>query len=515
MRTLMTGLAFPESPRWHDGRLWVSDWGAQEIVALDIEGTREVVVRVPFPSIPMCIDFLHDGRLLLVSPSEGLLRRREPDGSLETHADLSGLARTWNEVVLDGRGNAYVNGGPFDGPGIVALVAAKGRTFAPRPAEEHVVVENFCEPIFTRAERDAVLRVAADIRGTPPRRAASPHLLSGLVECTCGTKMYRVHNYVTTKRGRYRVTYYRCRRASSKGTCAAKLVPAAVVERAVIDELRRLGLDSERVTALAGDAQATFEAVLQPLLERRGQMARDLECVTRRLDSLLELAEDRLVSKQEFAARKARLEAERTALEGDLAATEGEIEARTETFIDAGATARGLRRLGEVFDELGDVRDRRHLLATCSPPASTGSWCGGARSSCASPPSRCSRCTATARTVPMGQPTGGGKFPEWLILRPKNAPKVGPKTAENGPKRRAGPAPPDRKSMMVGAVRLRLWSFARKSPSTRRRTFVVGHRGTCARARQHSPWAAGPAPAASTGRRRPRWGSSPDRLSPW
>ncbi len=50
MRTLMTGLKFGESPRWRDGRFWVSDWVAHEIFAVDLEGRSEVVVREPpFP----------------------------------------------------------------------------------------------------------------------------------------------------------------------------------------------------------------------------------------------------------------------------------------------------------------------------------------------------------------------------------------------------------------------------------------------------------------------------------
>ena len=124
---LMTGIAFGESPRWHDGRLWFSDWGTQEVVAVDPEGRSEVIARVP--SSPFSIDWLRDGRLLIVSGPEGVLLRREPDGSLITHVDLSGLSdHPWNEIVVDGRGNAYVNnigfdfsGGEFE-PGTVALL---------------------------------------------------------------------------------------------------------------------------------------------------------------------------------------------------------------------------------------------------------------------------------------------------------------------------------------------------------------------------------------------------------
>lgn len=132
-QVLMTGIAFGESPRWHDGRLWFSDWVAHEVVAVDLDGRSEVVVRVDFPSIPMCIDWLPDGRLLIVSPSDGRLMRRELDGSLVPHADLSDVARGFNEIVVDGRGNIYVNGGGFDlmagaefAPGIIALVGADG-----------------------------------------------------------------------------------------------------------------------------------------------------------------------------------------------------------------------------------------------------------------------------------------------------------------------------------------------------------------------------------------------------
>ena len=81
----------------------------------------------------------------------------------------------------------------------------KGKMAVPRPAEDHVVVVDLCEPIFSRHEMEELRRVASDIEGKPPRGVTSPHLLSGLVECTCGTKMYGIHSYVTTKRGRYRV----------------------------------------------------------------------------------------------------------------------------------------------------------------------------------------------------------------------------------------------------------------------------------------------------------------------
>jgi hypothetical protein len=83
----MEGIVFGESPRWHDGRLWFSDWGAHQVIALDMSGGHEVMAAVD--SFPMCIDFLPDGRLLVVDSAQRRLLLREPDGLLVPQADLS------------------------------------------------------------------------------------------------------------------------------------------------------------------------------------------------------------------------------------------------------------------------------------------------------------------------------------------------------------------------------------------------------------------------------------------
>ena len=128
-RVLVTGRGLVEAPRWHDGRLYFSDWTAGEVVAVDAAGRGEVVARVQ--SLPLCSAWLPDGRLLIVSSADGLLLRREPDGSLLTHANLAGPG--WNDIVVDGRGNAYVNTVGFDmrtgqavRPGHVVLATAEG-----------------------------------------------------------------------------------------------------------------------------------------------------------------------------------------------------------------------------------------------------------------------------------------------------------------------------------------------------------------------------------------------------
>ena len=131
-RVLLNGLGFGESPRWHDGRLWVCNWGAGAVIAVDPGGRSEVMLTVP-TTIPFSIDWDLEGRLLVVSGREGLLLRQEAGGALTTFADLTGLSGGCNEIVVDGRGSAYVNGSRFDpatpgapAPGVIVQVTPDG-----------------------------------------------------------------------------------------------------------------------------------------------------------------------------------------------------------------------------------------------------------------------------------------------------------------------------------------------------------------------------------------------------
>jgi sugar lactone lactonase YvrE len=128
-RTVLADLVLVESPRWHDDRLVFSDWGTGEIVALDADGVRRVLGRVS-GGMPFCLDRLPDGRLLAVA--QQALVTVGADGTLTPYAELAGLsAYAWNDIVVDGRGRAYVNnidhefGGEF-APGFVALASPDG-----------------------------------------------------------------------------------------------------------------------------------------------------------------------------------------------------------------------------------------------------------------------------------------------------------------------------------------------------------------------------------------------------
>jgi sugar lactone lactonase YvrE len=107
------------------------DFRTGEIVAVDLDGNSEVTGHGP-AGLGWAIDWLPDGRLLVTGKE---LLRREPDGSMVRHADLSELADFWNEIVVDGRGNIYLNSIRFQflagqppTSGIIALVTPDGKT---------------------------------------------------------------------------------------------------------------------------------------------------------------------------------------------------------------------------------------------------------------------------------------------------------------------------------------------------------------------------------------------------
>ncbi len=112
-RVVTDGLGFPESTRWHQGRAWLCNWGTGEVLAVSDDGEREVIACLAPQTIPLSIDWLPDGRMLIVDGPQGRLLRQEPGGRLDTVADLTGVGRPpFNEIVVGAAGNAYVNGGP-------------------------------------------------------------------------------------------------------------------------------------------------------------------------------------------------------------------------------------------------------------------------------------------------------------------------------------------------------------------------------------------------------------------
>ena len=112
LEVVREGLVFPEGPRWHEGRLWLSDMHDHRVLTLGPDGDEETVAEVP--GCPSGLGWLPDGRLLVVSMEDRRVLRLEPGGLVE-HADLSGLASFHcNDMVVDAGGRAFVGNFGFD-----------------------------------------------------------------------------------------------------------------------------------------------------------------------------------------------------------------------------------------------------------------------------------------------------------------------------------------------------------------------------------------------------------------
>ena len=148
---LIDGLSFTECPRWRDGRLYVSDFYTHRVLAVAMNGTTETVAHVS--QQPSGLGFLPDGRMLIVSMRDRKVLRREFDGSLIEHADLSGLAPGYlNDMLVNHDGQAWVGNFGFD-------------LMGGAPA---------CSTVLICVEPDGSARVVAEGLGFPNGMALTP-----------------------------------------------------------------------------------------------------------------------------------------------------------------------------------------------------------------------------------------------------------------------------------------------------------------------------------------------------
>jgi len=109
---LIEGLTFTEGPRWHDGRLYFSDFFTHRVLAVDTKGNLETIVETP--QQPSGLGWSPDGSMLIVSMNDQKLLSFS-NGELSEVADLSQLATHFcNDMVVDKKGNAYVGNFGFD-----------------------------------------------------------------------------------------------------------------------------------------------------------------------------------------------------------------------------------------------------------------------------------------------------------------------------------------------------------------------------------------------------------------
>ena len=116
-----TGIQMGESPRWHDGRFWMCDWLAGEVLVFSPTGEREVRARVE--GLPFSIDWLPDGRLVTTT-----------NAGVVTGSELAPYGPPgvpFNEIVVDAAGRCWVDmpgSMPWEEPrpGVVSVIDPDG-----------------------------------------------------------------------------------------------------------------------------------------------------------------------------------------------------------------------------------------------------------------------------------------------------------------------------------------------------------------------------------------------------
>jgi sugar lactone lactonase YvrE len=162
LERFVKGLAFPESPRWHEGRLWFSDFYERRVLRVGEDGRVETVCEVP--GQPSGLGWLPDGRLLVVSMNDRRLLRLD-GGVLVAVADLSRFAGgPCNDMLVDGHGRAYIGNFGFDLQGR-APFAATGLVLVTPDGAARVVAPDMHFPNGTVLTPDGRTLIVAESYG--------------------------------------------------------------------------------------------------------------------------------------------------------------------------------------------------------------------------------------------------------------------------------------------------------------------------------------------------------------
>ena len=158
-RLVADGIHFAEGPRWHEGRLWFSDFYAHCIYSVSEEGgDMRVEVQLDGEEQSSGLGWMPDGSLLFVKMQAQEVWRRWPDGRLTLHADLSAIATFWcNDMVVDAEGRAYVGNFGFD---LDAELSARG--------PESVLADHPTTPLALIGADGSVRKAAGDERFSFP-----------------------------------------------------------------------------------------------------------------------------------------------------------------------------------------------------------------------------------------------------------------------------------------------------------------------------------------------------------
>ena len=160
-RVLTEGIYFGEGPRWHEGRLWFSDFFAHAVRSVSADGDLRTEFEID--DRPSGLGWTPDGALLIVSMTKRQVLKRSPDGVITVHADLSHLADFHcNDMVVDAQGRAYVGNFGFD---LDAEIEARG---IPSVIDDHPTAR------LVRVDPDGSVRAVADDLSFPNGPVITP-----------------------------------------------------------------------------------------------------------------------------------------------------------------------------------------------------------------------------------------------------------------------------------------------------------------------------------------------------
>jgi len=141
---LLEGLTFGEGPRWHNGKLWFSEFYTKRVMTVGLDGKAETIVEVP--GMPSGLGWLPDGRLLVVSVTNRRLLRLDAEGLTEV-ADLSGLASgACNDMVVDEQGRAYIGNAGLDTNLLKNKIGQAEIIMVTQRGDMRVVADDMCFP---------------------------------------------------------------------------------------------------------------------------------------------------------------------------------------------------------------------------------------------------------------------------------------------------------------------------------------------------------------------------------
>ena len=175
--TIAEDIFFGEGPRWHDDRLWFSDFHAHAVSSINPDGSDRRV-ELALDDQPSGLGWMADGSLLVVKMKARQVWRRWPDGRFALHADLGAVSKhLCNDMTVDEQGRAWVGNFGFD---LDTQMRARG-------AAE--VIADHPTTTLVRVDPDSTVSIAAEGMSFPNGSVITPDGQTLIIGETLGGRL--------------------------------------------------------------------------------------------------------------------------------------------------------------------------------------------------------------------------------------------------------------------------------------------------------------------------------------